>query len=236
MFTLKFRSWRTLARTFDGWAPPMLLLFCGFLGIGFAWLLAKLTGIKQLRGLMLFTWLGMCFLGAASMVAATCEAARAARRMGFFGWTRSRWWFELGRVSWFAFVAGAAMLPAALFVEGFGAPVPWPDWLFHAGKIMAGCSLPAFAVAAAVGYVLSLITRRPRIGRAYECVHTFFTNLGGIALVGGAAWFWPPGNLWPDAVVLIALGLAGVVLIAIGLVTFSRQYDRNRAKEQLRLG
>lgn len=232
---MRFQTWRSLARSLDGWAPPMLL-FCGLLGIGVAWLIAKLTGIKELRSLMLFTWLGMCFVGAASMLAATFEAARAGRRMGFFGWTRSRWWFELGRVCWFAFMVGAAMLPAALFAQVFGAPRQWPDWFFRTGKIVAGCTLPTFALAAAVGYALSFISRRPRMGRAYECVHTFFTNLGGIALIGSAVYFWPPANLWPGVVVLIAFGLAGIVLLAIGLVTFSQRYDRNQTKKRAQVG
>ena len=187
----------------------LLVLSKGFLG---AWIF---------KALWLGSLVSWSIVGGMTCLAALARTAKTLYRLGVWGWSRPRWWFE---VSSAALVVGVlTILPIGLVLPASDDPAVENclDFIFPAVRIIIPVCFVGFFLAAIMGYAVSAVTGKRRSGNAYECVEPFFFSAGGICLVTHAGVNWPPQRLWPDGVWLTALGVVGFAMLAGGVVCFA---------------
>jgi hypothetical protein len=220
------RDWGWAARNLaaaPGWTPPMMLI-------------AAMGTVAFSHGLLgQFAFLHvphLVTLGTVSVIAMYFVARRASLvfpRYGTSGFTRPRWWFELGRVLWIVcIVAGAIAVGTGFGAAGLLRPVG--DVIFRALMLVAAYAFAAFLAVSTLGYLLSFMQRLPRRGKAFECVQFFY----GIILACMAGTL-PVVLFRADRFALFALAISGIaatVAAAIALV----QWIRKRRKEQTQAG
>jgi len=229
------RDWPNVLRRLRqdaGWAAPVFLL--ASLGLpSMLVMLGLMIGANLHPHAILGAVIVWALLGIAASVYAGWRSMRAMRRMGFWGWSRARWWFELGRILALTSVFLIAMLLAVLFVSCFPAAQAAlnPLWAWR-WLPMSACAatISAFFFAGTCGYGLSWLTGRARGGKAYECVQFFYLLGGGLLVMGISATFWPMAALWPDGAVLCGGIVVGGLMFGLGILTINDQYEKRHVK------
>ena len=191
---------------------------------------------KDVLGAWVFNalWLGSLvswgIVGGMTCLAALARTAKTLHRLGRWGWSRPRWWFEVSSAA--LGVGMLAVLPIGLALPAFdvAAVANCVDFIFLAVGIIVAVCFVGFFLAAIVGYAVSTVTGKRRSGNAYECVQPFFCQVGGICLVTYAGVNWPPQRLWPDAVWLTALGVVGLALLLGGVVFMLWQFEYKKPR------
>ncbi|HEX7448068.1 MAG TPA: hypothetical protein VF306_11015 [Pirellulales bacterium] len=229
------RYWRAYAHALarsDGWAPPMLVLavlgFALFSGTA----IGRLGNWQIILSLKLLTWLAWLVVGVGANLIVIGHSLAHLWRFGVWGWSRPRWWFELARLFWIATLLAFLSFGVAVLVppKNLGQLVNAAlNGLLQGSKYLIVGSF----VVATIGYAASFILRRPRRGRAFQCVHYFYTLLGGIAFITYAATAWPPAVIWPNGAVLMATGIAGIGLFAGGVVSTMLAASRREKAEDM---
>jgi uncharacterized membrane protein YeaQ/YmgE (transglycosylase-associated protein family) len=82
-----------------------------------------------------------------------------------------------------------------------------------------------------VGYLLSVLWRLPRHGRAFECVYFFTSVIGGVLLIFWALDLWDRQRQLPGMFAAILLGLIGLVVFYTGFISSVARYQRHRQRE-----
>jgi hypothetical protein len=225
------RNWGSHARRLkhgDGWAPSMGLIAIGgtvlpltfAIGPGF-----NVVGIQQMGWLTWATWAIVCVVAMAMGVA---RSVIALLRYGPCGIARPRWWFELARICWTIGVLGVAALFSGLLLRN---PMPPPFGTVFGFLLRALPALfTAFYVSATVGYGLSFFQGRRRIGRAYECVHYFYTLTVPIGLLSGAIVLWPPQGAWQQMILPGLLGIMGIGWCGVGMISIARLSEASKRR------
>jgi len=221
-----WRTYRAMYRSRGAWWPSMGALAC------LALFLMSAAGDPFIR-VVTTIWLGTLVLAyvlfGVALVGAVVRGPRAIVRMGARGWTRPRWWFEWANLAWslavlIVLVGGpfCALAPKL----GLGA---WGNAIWRFG-VPAGVALFwVFMGTAAMGYVVSTLAGRPRIGNAYACAQFAFPVFGGTALVTIASMNWPAGGAWPAWPVML-LGAFGGAIMILGVWDLMRIVDRARTR------
>ena len=199
--------WWKFARGFasgNGWVPSVFL----WSNTGVVASLNLLAGGKQNFGWLQrtcqigsITWAIVAVL---AMFATVTTAVSVIRRLGTFGLTRPRWWFELGRVGWHLTTISLVGIALCLSVDNRLLTL-----LSSAQTIALNVLLIAFPVfffATSVGYVLSFLRRLPRSGRAYDCVHFYYSIIGSVGALTCAVLLVPQN---PDLSKSVAAGVVG---------------------------
>lgn len=227
------RYWRwyshALAQS-EAWVPPffmIVVLAVALLSHAAVGWLGNWHAILAVKVLTWITWL-MVGLGANGIVLA--QSLAHLWRFGIWGWSRPRWWFELARFLWIAGLLSFLSFGVAVLVppKNLGPVANHAlDMLFRSSKRLVVWSF----IAASVGYAASFLLRRPRRGRAFRCIHYFYTLFGGIALVSFAAIAWPPAALWPNGVVLAVEGIAGLGLFVGGCASAAIEMKKSENEE-----
>jgi hypothetical protein len=150
------------------------------------------------------------------------RSVRNAWRFGLLGWTRPRWWFELGSIVWMVAVLNVSFLLFAGAVPG-----NLRVWLNPFGDAALGLLRFAFAagiVLPTVGYAFSLLYRRKPSGRAHACVSFFF----GLTVFIAIGYAVVPQGGFVEGVALAFLALAGVAaLLAVAITVRERLKQRS---------
>lgn len=229
--------WWSLARRLSiahGWMPTMLLW--AVLGI----VLSLNFGIgrqQNIPWLERFNWLGLltwAIVATLAMIMSVTQSAFAIWRMGVFGFRRPRWWFELARTFWnIATIAVVGLLLGVVMDNQQRLLLgPLLSVLYSTFGIMA----PAFFLFATTGYVLSFASRLPRRGRAYDCVHYFYTTCGSLGIITYAAILCPPNPTVHMMIGCALLGTIGILWFVLGSISIVRRlaaWERGqRAREQ----
>lgn len=176
---------------------------------------------ERLNWLALASW---AIVATLAMLLTTSQSVSALRRLGWFGFRRPRWWFELGRATWNVATIAIVGVLLGLFMTNqqrqFLDPVL--AILYTTFRITA----PAFLLFATIGYLVSFALRLPRRGRAYDCVNYFYSVSCSLGLVTYAAIRCPPN---PGAVALaiwVTLATVGVLWFVLGFISIVRRFER----------
>lgn len=182
------------------------------------------------RLLLLPTWLTWMTVGGMASAIALQQASRNLRRLGIGGLRGTKCWFEIARLNWivFLFACGTLMIPVAFALNGNAQQIP--PLMGAAILMLVYVSFWLFLIAATLGYLVSFLRRRPRRGRAVECVQFFYVIIVGIGSLGAAAYRWPVQNIWPDGVITSVLALVGVVVLTGGFVANIVAYEQRKAR------
>jgi hypothetical protein len=217
------RKWPLVVRRLraaQGWAPPMLLIATAmtlmFASQGFG-LFGGHIVVKLFNFLALATWF---VVGVAASFAAVVDGSRNLRRLGLFGLSRPRWWFELSRLAWMAFLFLALSAPILHFAGGFDIAALSSVAIYVFVTLYA-----AFMTSGTTAYLLSIFTRRRRSGRAFECVEYFYW-LCGILFWAVMVVVWLPARLgWaePMTAVLCMIAASLLAIVVIRLASRRRQ-------------
>src|SRR5262245_44459974 len=167
--------------TADAWMPPMMMIaaamLVGFASRGFG-LLGAHPVVKVINYAALATWFVVA--GFASILV-ILQSSRNLKRLGFVACSRPRWWFELSRICWIAFVFLALAIALAFFGKLANAALASRFLVPAVSAFLAG-----FLLFSSTGYAVSFVGRRPRRGRAFECVQYFY-----LLWMGGFVVFIP---------------------------------------------
>jgi hypothetical protein len=146
------------------------------------------------------------------------RSVRALLRPGLSGPFCAHWWFDLARGgvtvfcwAWLALVAAAVVGVAFPQLQA----LPAADHVWRAGRDAISISIWFSNTTFAVGYLISLLRRQPRAGRAFECGLMFFCCIGGMGLTMLGANQWPAPRLWPEGVLAAASFGIGVTLCTV---------------------
>jgi hypothetical protein len=225
------RNWESHARRLmhsDGWAPSMGLIAIG--GIVLPLTLAigprfNVAWIQQMGRLTWATWAIVCVL---AMVMGVARSVSTLLRYGPFGIARPRWWFELARICWTVGMLEVAALFSGMLLRN---PMqPLFGMIFGFFLMTLPALFATFFVSATVGYGLSFFQGRRRIGRAYECVHYFYSLIVPIAVLSGAIVLWPPQGGWQQMILPGLLGIMGVVWLGLGMISIVRLSEAKKRR------
>ena len=227
-----YRWWIYARRINQGysWGPPMFL-FASFgmaltihVGIG------AVAGANVLPAMQLLTWLSWLVVGSISTGMVVTSSMRNLSRFMLSGIGRPNWWFQWARISWILFLyatiscAGSKLLgrnhPAFTSVGGVL-------------LIAAAYFFLSFFAVASMGFLISFVRKIPRCGRAYDCVHYFYTIIGGMVLMSISIVWWPPAKIWPNGTLVVAIGLAGLILLAGGFISTVLRHEKFRHSPDL---
>jgi hypothetical protein len=218
--------WWSFARrlsTTHGWMPSMMLwailgvvLSLNF-GIGRQ---QNIPWLERLNWMGLLTW---AIVATLAMLLTINQSFTTIWRLGSFGFWRPRWWFELARTSWNVATIAVVGLLLGVFMNNQQRQFLEPLFsaLFTTSRIMA----PSFFLFATMGYLLSFILRLSRRGRAYDCVHYFYSICGSLGIITYATILCPPN---PAAHVMIGCGILGAIGITwfvLGFISIVRRLD-----------
>jgi hypothetical protein len=221
------RFWWQLAQVFaagEGWQPTMNLI--AILGImaGINELLGGQGNLWWVDALNLIGCTTWAIIAVLSIFIIGRRSAATMHRIGLWGATRPRWWFELARMlSSLTTIAGLST--TVLLVIAFRLR-PSTIWLAISFAVVL-ISLASFFVSASIGYAISFERSLPRTGRAYECVHFFYCVSGPLTMCAIAAGTWSVGGGLGSKVLSLGLCVIAILWMAIGLLTLA---DRSKAK------
>lgn len=143
-------------------------------------------------------------------------------RLGVWGWTRPRWWFELGNIAWIVVILDVSLLtlvcPLPPNLRAWLDPLQKPIfWIF-------GGVPPCAIVLSGVGCCLSVLHRRRPRGKAFACVIYFF---GMTMLIGMAFLLVPlmPQGAFVETVALAALAVAGLSALLAGVIALEQRWN-----------
>jgi len=214
------RLWQRLLSRRGGPVPTVGVLAL-LANIGLLFILDNVVGVKLFTAL----WLGTMILWVAvfgvAVVGSAARAIRAFYRLGIWGWSRPRWWFEASHLAWILCVLGFLAIAATLLEQKIPGLRRWVDAQFLAARAIVNVSICTFFVTAIIGYATSVITGRRRCGDAYECVQVIFGFGTALTLLAIACVNWPPQRAWPGGVLLAACAISGIALLAATFVPFS---------------
>lgn len=205
-----WRTYRAMYRSRGAWYPSMGVFACLFL---FLMSSADAAFARLVTKLWLGSLLVACVLFGVALVGAAVRSRRTIVRMGIAGWRRPRWWFEWANLAWSLMVLVILALAPVVALGpkmGLGALA---DAAFRVGRPGIAASFWIFLAASAMGYVVSLLGRRPKMGNGYACVQFAFPLVGGIGLVTIASVNWPAGAARPPLAMVLLGGLGGAILI-----------------------
>jgi hypothetical protein len=186
-------------------------------------------GLRWTFPILLTTWATWFIVGLIATFDVARRGSRNVVRFGPWGLTRARWWFEVARLAWLF------TLMDILFL-GFAA-TPWMHGvrLFtmdaaNAAFMALGPAVAAWMLTTTVGYCLAWILWAPLRGKAFECVHYFFTIIGSITLGALGVYLWDPNVSFIQLAFAAVLALAGAVLLLAGFISIVRRYERRVRK------
>lgn len=207
---------RMLAKGNLGWEPPMLLW--AILGVVLPLNFGFGRGVPWLEHFNLITWATWSIVALLAMAVTIGQAAYAIVRLGLEGVLRPRCWFELGRVS--------CVLATICFVTGMFLAIALNQQqrqlvahVFPILAVVTKIAVPGFFIGAAMGYLLSFVRRKPRVGRAFGCVQFFLTISGPLLPIFYAIEKWPAAGNWQACIVPGIIGSAGIGWMLFGLVS-----------------
>jgi hypothetical protein len=220
------RQWPLVIRRLrmaDGWMPPMMLiatvvsLWLVGRGVG---LLGDNVSLKIFNYVALATWL---VVGVFSSCAVTIDGLHNLRRLGPLAASRPGWWIELARLNW-VFLLFVGLSAPVIHFAGGAQLRPIADILFRS----IGPFFVTFMVFSTGGYLVSVVTRRRRRGRAFECVQYFYWIFGVSAAVTASAIWIPARAGWAEPMTALACVIAASLMGALGLSIADRWRQRAR--------
>lgn len=185
--------------------------------------IGRQQNIPWLERFNLLGWATWAIVATLAMLLTINQSTSAIWRLGTFGFRRPRWWFELARTSWNVATIAIVGVLLGLFMNNQQRQFLDPIFtvLFTTFRITA----PAFFLFGTVGYLLSFVLRLPRRGRAYDCVHYFYSICGSLGVVTYAAILCPPN---PAVHIMIGcgiLGTIGMVWFVLGFISIIRRLE-----------
>ncbi|MEX1232050.1 MAG: hypothetical protein WEB58_17530 [Planctomycetaceae bacterium] len=184
--------------------------------------------IAAARTLLVLTWLSWIIVGALASVMALRQSARNIRRLGFSGMRGVKWWFEVARIHWIAFLLMSGSLGAAML---FGHdPPPVAGTILGFLLYVTFLSFLIFIVTATAGYLVSFFRRCPARGRCVECVQFFYFIIFSFGSLGAAASYWPIQKMWPDGIIAAVLGFIGAAVMLAGFIKNILDYEKRQAE------
>ena len=210
----KLGLWWWLAVAFGrapSWMPVTFIVAFSMTLLIFHQLLDPLLGNPPRTIFVIATWTiwtGIAFAG----IALTCSRSiRNALRLGWFGVSRERWWFELSSfflnaVAWLAIFCLAATFILDVTRLAAASQRVWETTQF----VISGLG-SLFIITGVTGYAISLLRWRIPKGRSFRGANFFLMLLAMIPMLHYFLDHWPPRSIWPDAMLFVAsfLGFLG---------------------------
>ncbi len=200
-----------------GWEPPMMMIAALGIILPLNVVIGILGNNRFAATFSLATtisWLVVSLI-ATGLVVTGC--LRNIRRYGVFGYTRTNWWFECGRLAVIICLFAVVACPAACFL-------PWQDTTLPILLATAAVSSLLFIVTSTAGYIIRYVKQSRPTSKAFQCVHYFYNLLVPLALLIGSALCWPQNVLWPNGVLVLCAGLGSTVPCAAGILTIVNHY------------
>ena len=228
--------WPAFARKLaagEGWMPPMFVVATLGSAFGSHAILEMFLGPNLPPLLEWVTWLTWCIVGLMATALAATQGTAHLWRFGFWGPMRPRWWFEVARLMWIltlldVLIFGA--IAAAAWKGVAGAPREVANLAFYALQPLFG----AFMLCATAGYLLGWVRWLPFRGKAFWCVHYFYTIVAGIILMTMGGLLWQPQAAGIELAVVGILGVLGVALLAGGFVSIVKRWEQQEKRHATR--
>lgn len=222
--------WTAISRRLaaaDGWMPPMMLIAA--LGSGFAMhgLCEMLLGPRLGFAPQILTWATWFLIGLIATFTVARRGATHLVRYGLWGFTRPRWWFEAARLAWLVTLLDAILLVMALSLDGLPRPV---EELGKLAFVILPTAAFAWVVTASTGYLLAWVRWLPLRGKAFDCVHYFYTLTLSTSLAAIGVNLWECNAPWLECALGVALGTAGAILFFAAFVGIVSRWERGERR------
>jgi hypothetical protein len=98
-----------------GWVPPAFMIGAAFVIVALDFLISSLVPAAWVKTIGLTTFFSWLALGVLATLRVAGRTVYALTRLGIMGFTRPRWWFELGRLNVIAFLFGLLSMMVLFF-------------------------------------------------------------------------------------------------------------------------
>jgi hypothetical protein len=216
--TFKPWLWVPIARrlrTSDEGGPPMLLVA---VAVSMAFGIGMLKGSIFALGCLYVLGMGLGVVAFTASSFTLFDSLRNLWRFRFRAVARPRFWFEIARTACIVSVI-VGPVPVAASLLG----VPLSDPIGSSLLYTSFICVALFFVAATAGYMTRMVTRRPKSGRAGQCVNFFYPQCFALLLFISFFYFFRrqldnPNFYGPVLWTIVALCLT----VALALVAMKR--------------
>ncbi len=206
-----------------GWMPTMFLWSIFGLVVSVNFGMGRQQNIQWLERFNFWTWITWSIVAVLAIFMTSVRSARTLGRFGLLGPTRPRWWFEIASVAWSVTTISFIGIMLGLFLNSQQRQA-FSD-VFTPLMAVLLVSLPAFFTAATIGYAVSFVGGRRRAGKAYDCVHYFYSIVGSVAVTAYAASLVPPRPDLRSIGLPTVIGTIGVLWLGFAFISIICRYE-----------